>query len=247
MNYLFTYGPVPADEAEKVPLKDTEIGLMPEDWEIVRISDVAQTKSGGTPNRSKSDYYGGQIRWVKSGELNDDLIRFTEENITELGLNESSAKIFASGTLLMAMYGATAGKVGILDFDAATNQAVCGIFPSERLNKNYLFYALISRRNELLNERYGGAQPNISQTVIKSFKVPLPNSNVQKNVFKILSSSDFKLKSEENKKKAVQELFKSLLNDLMTAKVRVNELELIKILSNLYESKPGSGKLIHNE
>jgi len=99
-----------------------------ETFEVVPLSKVADTSSGGTPNRSNHDYYGGNIPWLKSGELNDSIITDSEEFITEKGLKNSSAKVFPKGTLLVAMYGATAGKAGILNMDAATNQAVCAIF-----------------------------------------------------------------------------------------------------------------------
>lgn len=134
MRYLFTYGPVPVDEADKVPLKETEIGPVPEHWDVVRLGEVAETTSGGTPSRKHPEYFGGKIPWVKSGELSDNLIRCTEESLTDAGLLNSNAKVFPKGTLLIAMYGATAGKVGILACEAATNQAVCAIFPG-RLRK----------------------------------------------------------------------------------------------------------------
>lgn len=104
---------------------------LPSTWKIVRRGDICKTTSGGTPSRTRSDFYGGSIPWVKSGELCDGIVSENEETITEEGLKNSSAKIFKTGSLLIALYGVTVGKLGILSRNAATNQAVCGIFPSE--------------------------------------------------------------------------------------------------------------------
>lgn len=144
-------------------------------WKWVRLGDFVETTSGGTPLRSKKEYYGGNIPWVKSGELEDNWIYNTQETITEEGLRNSSAKIFPKGTLLVAMYGATVGKTAILGVDAATNQAVCAIFPKKGLiDPFFIRYFIIWKRDELIKSSFGGAQPNISQTVIRNLMIPLP-------------------------------------------------------------------------
>lgn len=148
----------------------------------VKLSSVAKTSSGGTPARGNRNYYGGNIAWIKSGELPDGEIYFSEETITEEGLQYSSAKLFPIDTLLIAMYGATVGKLGILTFPAATNQAVCAITPTNSLDKNYLFYWLLNIRNNLIKASFGGAQPNISQTVIQNLVVPLPLITKQRQI-----------------------------------------------------------------
>jgi type I restriction enzyme S subunit len=221
MKYLFTYGPVPTDKADQVPLKETEIGEIPEDWMSLRIGEFAETTSGGTPSRERQDYYQGDIPWVKSGELGDSHIVITEETITDKALVNSNAKIFPIGTLLLAMYGATAGKVGILEIEAATNQAVCAIFPNEKALSTYLFYSLMYRREELLGERYGGAQPNVSQRVIRLFKLPIPPIDIQTVIYLSLNNIDNKLSAETRRKSALKALFNSLLHYLMTGKLRV--------------------------
>src|SRR5665647_3409700 len=101
---------------------------LPKDWKWVKLGEVSQTTSGGTPSRREPKYYNGNIPWVKSGELNKGLIKDTEEKISEEALKNSSAKIFPKGTLLIALYGATIGKLAFLGVDAATNQAICGIY-----------------------------------------------------------------------------------------------------------------------
>ncbi|MBR9804205.1 hypothetical protein GYB59_22030, partial [bacterium] len=107
------------------------------------LDQVADTTSGGTPSRSVLEYFGGDIPWVKSGDLTDSQITEVEESITEQGLNNSSAKIFPSGSVVIALYGATVGKTGILTFPAASNQAVCSVTPkNNQLRSDYLFWFL---------------------------------------------------------------------------------------------------------
>ncbi len=140
--------------------------------DCVRLHEVANTSSGGTPSRGNKAFYGGDIPWIKSGELPDGEIVKVEEKISQCGLDGSSAKLLPEGTLVIAMYGATVGRLGILTFPAATNQAVCAITPSEQLDRDYLFYWLLGIRDSLIATSFGGAQPNISQTVIRDLEIP---------------------------------------------------------------------------
>lgn len=140
---------------------------------LVRLHEIAETSSGGTPSRGVKSFYNGEIPWIKSGELPDGEITTVEEKITQLGLESSSAKLVPQGTLVIAMYGATVGRLGILTFPATTNQAVCAIVPSAVLDRDYLFHWLLSIRTSLIATSFGGAQPNISQTVIRDLEVPL--------------------------------------------------------------------------
>ncbi len=147
---------------------------LPEGWVWTTIGEVAQTTSGGTPSRKHPEYFDGDIPWVKSGELRDGLVSLVEECITEEGLKNSSAKIFPRGTALVALYGATVGRTGILGIDAATNQAVCAIFPrGDAFTAEYMTYWLKCQRSELVNLSSGGAQPNISQGIVQAFPFPL--------------------------------------------------------------------------
>ena len=176
------------NEAPPGGFKQTEIGLIPEEWEIMKLGSIAETKSGGTPSRNDPSLFQGGIPWVKSGELDDLVVRDTEEKITDKALQNSSAKVFPKGTLLIALYGATVGKTGILGIDATTNQAVCAIFPkADAFTPSYLQYYFIRIRPELLKARYGGAQPNISQTVIKDTIVIIPPLPEQRAIAHVLS------------------------------------------------------------
>lgn len=156
---------------------------LPEGWINTVLSDVAQWGSGGTPSRNNPLYYGGSIPWIKTGELGQGIIKDTEEKITELGLRNSSAKVFPKGSVAVAMYGATIGKTATLGIDAATNQACAVGIPREDITTTrYLFYYLSSQKDAFIAVGKGGAQPNISQTVIKNWTIPLAPLNEQKRI-----------------------------------------------------------------
>ena len=153
------------------------------EFEYHKIGDLFKTSSGGTPLKNRKDYYeGGTIPWIKSGEVGQGFVYKAEEFITHEGLANSSAKIFPVNTVLVAMYGATAGKVGLLKFEASTNQAVCGIYPDERVIPEFLFHILRAKTDYLVQVSSGGAQPNISQSIIRDLEIPLPPLEVQKEI-----------------------------------------------------------------
>jgi type I restriction enzyme M protein len=153
------------------------------EFEIIKIGDVFKTSSGGTPLRSNMEYYeNGSIPWLKSGEVAQGYIYQAEEFITEEGLKNSSAKLFPVNSVLVAMYGATAGQVGILKFEATTNQAVCAIYPNEKAIPEYLYWILKQQTQTFVALSGGGGQPNISQQIIKDFEIPLPPLEIQEQI-----------------------------------------------------------------
>jgi type I restriction enzyme S subunit len=196
--------------------EDRDMSDAGNNWKSRPLGELATTTSGGTPSRARKDYYGGSIPWVKSGELNDDYIFDTEEHITEAGLKNSSAKVFSSGTILIALYGATVGKTSILRTDASTNQAVCGITPGPDLDAGYLRFHLISLRRELLSHRYGGAQPNISQQIVRNQKIAYPPLPEQKKIAHILSTVQRAIEAQERIIQTTTELKKALMHKLFT-------------------------------
>jgi type I restriction enzyme M protein len=150
---------------------------------LVKIGDICSTSSGGTPLSGNTAYYeGGKIPWLRSGEVSQGEVFHSELFITEEGLKNSSAKIFPINTVLVAMYGATAGEVGILRFESATNQAVCGIMPNDQLDPKFLYLCLKANKPSLIRLAGGGAQPNISQKIIRDFEIPLPPIAIQKEI-----------------------------------------------------------------
>jgi type I restriction enzyme S subunit len=153
---------------------DSRLLELPTTWLWTTIGEIAETTSGGTPSRKKSEYYGGTVPWIKSGELNDGLIQSAEECITEDALENSNAKIFPKGTVLVALYGATIGRTAILNIDASTNQAICAIFPrKDTFLPKFMVYWLKFNHDRLINLGIGGAQPNINQGIVRSFPFPL--------------------------------------------------------------------------
>ena len=191
-------------------------------WRVVRIGDLFKTGAGGTPLKSRKEFYqGGEIPWLMSGEVSSRDIEHAKHFITETGLNNSSAKIFPKDTVLVAMYGATAGQAGILRINAATNQAVCGIYPSEEALPEYLYYALLSISKELVAKAAGNAQPNISQAKIKNTEIFLPSLAEQKRIVSILDEAftgiDAAIANTEKNLANARELFESYLSSVFSS------------------------------
>ncbi|MBC8458546.1 MAG: restriction endonuclease subunit S, partial [Deltaproteobacteria bacterium] len=190
-----------------------------EGWEWTTIGAICETASGGTPSRNKSEYYDGEIPWLKSGELNDSFIFSTQESITELGLRNSSAKVFKSGDILIALYGATVGKLGILGKPVSTNQAICAIRTPSILGNKYLFWFLKYKRNTLLKKRIGGAQPNISQQIIRNTELPLPPFPEQHRIIAKIEELFTKLDAGVEALKLVQAQLKRYRQSVLKAAV----------------------------
>lgn len=147
---------------------------LPPGWIHAKLAEVARWGSGGTPSRSRKAYFGGKIPWIKTGELGPKFILRSEEKITQDAVDNSSAKIFPKGAVALAMYGATIGKASILGVDAATNQACAVGVPDERLiSSEYLYFYLVSQQRKFVEQGQGGAQPNISQGIVKGWPIPL--------------------------------------------------------------------------
>ena len=152
---------------------------LPKGWKIVTIADLYDTSSGGTPSRKHDEYYGGEINWVKTQELRDCFVFKTDEQITEEGLNNSSAKVFPKGTVLIALYGATIGKLGILALPASTNQACCALLPkTEVYGRGYAYFYFLANRQKIIGLGGGAAQQNISQVIVKKLEIMKPSSDI---------------------------------------------------------------------
>ena len=162
---------------------------IPASWKWVRLGDIGDWGAGATPSRKNPRYYdGGNIPWVKTGDLNDDYLSDTPEKITEAALAESSVRINLPGSILMAMYGATIGKLGILEIPATTNQACCACIPFTGIYNMYLFYFLLGERRKFIDKGHGGAQPNISKGIITKSLMPLPPLAEQQRIVTKLDS-----------------------------------------------------------
>ena len=161
------------------------------DIATIKIGSVLETTSGGTPSKSNMEYYeNGEIPWMTSGEVSQGLIFDVKNRITEKGLKNSSAKWMPQDTVVVAMYGATAGQVGLLKIKTTTNQAVCGILPNGRFNALYLYHAVSRKKEWMISQCAGGAQPNISQTVIKRMEILEPPIDDQEQFAAFVEQTD---------------------------------------------------------
>lgn len=174
--------PLPAVSEEERPFD------IPDSWEWVRLGDIGDWCSGATPSRQHPEYYGGDIPWLKTGDLNDGYISNISEYISQEGFEHSSVRLNPIGSVLIAMYGATIGKLGILQIPATTNQACCACILYSGVDNQYLFYFLLSHRSAFLKQGAGGAQPNISKAKIINTVMPLPPLAEQQRIVKKLES-----------------------------------------------------------
>jgi type I restriction enzyme S subunit len=206
--------------------KDSPLGRIPEEWEVVRLGEVIHSFAGGTPSREIPEFYNGGIKWLKSGEINRKYIYFTEETLSPKGLKSSNAKWVPENTIVIAMYGATAGQIGIIKDRMTTNQAVLAlvIIDERKVFYEYLYYSLSKFVSMLLSNLQGSGQPNLSKNIIDSLLIPLPPLSEQKRIAEILSQIDQAIEKEEKYKEKLERLKKGLMEDLLTGKVRVNRL-----------------------
>ena len=207
-----------------------------------RLSDFCVTGSGGTPSRNKIERYyeGGTIPWIKSGELRETVINRAEEHVTDAALKESSIKLVPAGAILLAMYGATVGRLGILGIEATTNQAVCHIVPDPKIaDTHYIYRALISQVPNLISMGVGGAQPNINQGIIKGLEIPLPPISEQRRIAAILDQADALRAKRREALAQLYSLTQSIFIEMFGNPVR-NEMGWnTKRLGNAVEGKYG--------
>lgn len=211
--------------------KETEIGLVPESWEVESLGAHHAVVSGGTPSRSNPSFWtGGTIPWAKTTEVDYCVINETGEHITPLGLESSAAKMLPVGTLLMAMYGqgVTRGKVAILGIEAACNQACAAITPKDdAVLPRYLYHFLTWRYDEIRSLAHGGQQQNLNLEIVRDLSVAHPQTDDEQNeIVAILDVLDRKIALHRQKRAVLEELFQSLLHKLMTGEIRVADLDL---------------------
>lgn len=192
-----------------------------EPWVYRKISEIATTSSGGTPSRSIPNYYYGDIKWFTTTELKDNYLYDSVEHITREALNNSSAKMFSANTILMAMYGATIGKLGVLKEPSTTNQACCAIKCNDIL-EIFLFYILLYNRKSIIEKGCGAGQPNISQAIVNelSFLVP-PCEKEQQAIANILSKMDNEITALEAKRAKYEAIKQGMMQQLLTGKIRL--------------------------
>lgn len=189
---------------------------IPDGWQVKKIADTVLTSSGGTPSRSNPSFFKGENLWITTSELKDCCIYDSKEKISDIAIKKSAAKVFSKGTVLMAMYGATIGKLGVLGYDSTCNQACCAFLHNDDISSNFLFYYLMSIRNYLISLGSGAGQPNISQQIIKDINILLPPLSEQKKIAEILSSVDRNIEATEKLIAKLFKLKKALMQELFT-------------------------------
>lgn len=204
--------------------KQTSLGILPQEWEVVRLGEVCFVQSGGTPSKNEKNYWeNGTIKWLGSSVCRN--LHYVDEItdfITERGLQNSSAKIFKQGTTLIALVGATIGKVAFLNFEAATNQNIAGIYPQDEktLNQTFLFYISLMLHKEFIrlsSDKFKMA--NLS--FVKSLQIPLPPLAEQKKIAQVLSACDKEIELLKYKFQCLKTQKKGLMQRLLNGEVRV--------------------------
>lgn len=185
------------------------------EWAVVRLEDLcSKVTSGGTPNTQKQGYYGGNVPWLKTQEITFNRIYKTETFITEEGLNNSSAKWIPENSVIVAMYGATAGRIAINKIPLTTNQACCNlILNPSKANYNFIYYHLLSRFEEIAGMAIGGAQPNLNAGMLKDLRVQIPPIETQDKIAEILSSIDDKIENNLATNQTLEEIARTLFKE----------------------------------
>lgn len=202
------------------------------------LGDVCAITTGGTPARTRRDFFGGGIPWVKIGDMVDGVVCTTEETISQAGIEGSSAKLFSRGTVLVSIF-ATIGRTAILEIDAATNQAIAGITPHDSLDSAYLRYFLDSKHSELNALARGVAQPNINQKILKSLRIPLPPMAEQRRLVDLLSRAEGIVRLRREAQRKAAELIPAIFLDLFGDPATNSKHWLVVPLGDLVERFEG--------
>ncbi len=198
------------------------LGEIPEHWEIMKTTHVFnKIGSGTTPTSTDTKYYDGEINWLQTGDLTDNIISETSKKITYKALKDfSTLKIYPKNSLVIAMYGATIGKAGILDIETATNQACCVLSNAKQILEKYAFYWFLASKNNIISMGYGGGQPNISQDLIKSLRITIPTRDEQTKIAFFLDEKTAQIDEVISQKEKLIELLKErkqiVINDAVT-------------------------------
>ena len=190
-------------------------------WKKVKLGDlISDSYAGGTPNRARNDYFGGDIPWVSSGEVNNPIIDSTIENITQVGLNNSSARWIPENSILLALYGATAGQVSMLKIRATANQAVLAIIPNnEVVDTQFLFYQIFHNKQSLLFLAQGSGQPNLSKSIVDRLDISYPaDLSAQRRIAAILTSADKVIDSTRRLIEKYKKMKQGMMEDLLKPK-----------------------------
>ncbi len=207
--------------------KQTEVGVIPEDWEAKTFGEVMTGfASGATPSRKHPDFYKGDIRWITSGELNYNVIMDTIEKISVEAVSKTNLKLLPKGTFLMAITGleaeGTRGSCGIVGAEATTNQSCMALFPTKELSTHYLFYYYVYKGKSLaLQYCQGTKQQSYTGKIVKLLPILLPPFDEQEAIAAILSDMDAEIAALEQKRDKLRALKQGMMQELLTGKTRL--------------------------
>jgi len=229
MRHLFTFGPVPVVNAERVKLKESDIGMLPEHWEVRPLESLARLVSGGTPSKERSEYWNGPIPWASPKDMKQPRLADAEDHISSEAAQEGS-RIVPPGSVFVVIRGMILARdfpIAQAKVPMAFNQDMKAILPGDDLDSDFLLYAMVHHRARILPEIGTSAHgtKRISTSAIANFALPLPPLSEQREIARILTCSDQSILAEESRRKALAASFRSILHHLMTGKLRVRDLD----------------------
>jgi len=233
VRHLFRYGPVAADLADNIELQDTKVGTIPAQWQVSRLDEVAAIERGKFAHRPRNDprFYGGAIPFIQTGDVTKSDGRVSEYSQTLNDLGLSVSRVFPKGTIVLTI-AANIGDCGILEFDSAFPDSLVGITPQHSLSNEYLNVYLRTQKHEMDRLAPRGTQKNINIRFLEPWPVVVPPSEGQNRIVAIIATINRKLKAEESHRAALSGLFDSMLHNVMTGKVRVQDLQFAEAVGS---------------
>ncbi|MCX7689096.1 MAG: restriction endonuclease subunit S, partial [Fimbriimonadales bacterium] len=243
MRHLFTYGPVPIDDVARraVPLRDTELGPLPEEWRVMRLGEITSIALGRTPSRAKAEYWEqGEVPWVSIADLTNGVVLSTKERISRKAFADVFRnQVIPAGTLLFS-FKLTIGKVGILGFPAVHNEAIASLFVNESLaNRDFLFFLMQSLDFSAYLDSYVKGR-TLNKEKLGQIPLPLPPLAEQREIARMLQAVDRRIQAEEAHVRALEALFRTLLHELMTARRRLPAEFIAKFASHGDQTLPAA-------
>lgn len=212
--------------------KKTEVGVIPNDWVVKKIGEIAEIKTGGTPSKDNQDYWiNGNIPWMVSGDVNKKIIKKVDGRITELGMEKSAAKLMPPKTVMMALngQGKTKGTVAYSEIELTCNQSLAGFIPNNNYNSKYLYYNLQSRYFEIRNLAGDEARNGLNLGLLRDIYIPLPSDKEQQRIAEILSTVDYQMDYTDKLIEKTKELKKGLMQRLLTKGIGHKEFKKTEI------------------
>lgn len=200
---------------------DSELGMIPEGWKVGTLGEFCKCLLGGTPSRSKEEYWNGEVNWINSGEINKFRILEASEKITELGLAKSATKLLPKKTTVLAITGATLGQVSLLEIDTCANQSVIGVLENTEIPYEYIYPFIKDRIEMLIQHQTGGAQQHINKDNVESLIFLLPAKNVLEGYISLVRPMYKRIESQ-----CFENLYLSLLRDTLLPRLMSGELEV---------------------